>query len=324
MNERTTKWAILGPGKIAKKFATGLKYVEGAELYAVASRSKERADAFAEEFNATNAYYSYTDMLKDEKVDVVYIATPHVFHFDNTILCLEHGKAVLCEKPFAMDTAQVKEMIGLAREKKIFLMEALWTQFLPHFQFVMDLLKTEKYGKLKKIKADFGFHSPFNEDHRLYNKALGGGSLLDIGIYPVFTALNAIGIPDEISAKAKLTTTEVDEECEIFFTFKNGVEAELHSTVGRETPTTATFFCENAEITMNSRFHEPTSVSISTKDGIETKDFNVTSNGYNFEAAHVQEMLKQGRTESDQMTFEKSLQLIGLLDEVRKKINLVY
>ncbi|MDT0650019.1 Gfo/Idh/MocA family protein [Autumnicola edwardsiae] len=324
MEHRTTKWAILGPGKIAKKFATGLKDVEGAELYAVASRSKERADAFAEEFSATKAYYSYKDMLEDDKVDVVYIATPHVFHFDNTLLCLEHKKAVLCEKPFAMDSEQVKEMIALAREKKVFLMEALWTQFLPHFQYVMDLLKTEKYGKLKKIEADFGFHSPFNKEHRLYNKSLGGGSLLDIGIYPIFTALSALGVPEEIAAKAKLTTTQVDEDCEMMFTYKNGIKAELHSTVGRKTPTVATFLCENAEITMNSRFHEPTSVSISTKEGTETKNFDVTSNGYNFEAAHVQKMLKQGRTESDQMTFEKSLQLIGLLDEVRNKINLVY
>ncbi|MDT0687792.1 Gfo/Idh/MocA family protein [Autumnicola psychrophila] len=324
MEEKTVKWAILGPGKIAKKFATGLKDVKGAELYAVASRSKERADAFAEEFNATKAYSSYEEMLKDEQVDVVYIATPHVFHFDNTLLCLEHKKAVLCEKPFAMDTEQVKEMIAMAREKKVFLMEALWTQFLPHFQYVMDLVKKERYGKLKKIEANFGFHSPFNKEHRLYNKSLGGGSLLDIGIYPIFTALSALGIPERISAKAKMTTTGVDEECEMIFSYKDGVEAELHSTVGRETGTTATFFCEKAEIKINSRFHEPTSVTISTEEGEETKDFNVTANGYNFEAAHVQEMLKQGRIESDQMTFEKSLQLIGLLDEVRKKISLVY
>ncbi|MDT0647736.1 Gfo/Idh/MocA family oxidoreductase [Zunongwangia sp. F260] len=324
MEEKTVKWAILGPGKIAKKFVTGLKDVEGAELYAVASRSKERADAFAEEFNATKAYSSYEEMLKDEQVDVVYIATPHVFHFGNTLLCLEHKKAVLCEKPFAMDTEQVKKMIAMAREKKVFLMEALWTQFLPHFQYVMDLLKKEKYGKLKKIEADFGFHSPFNEEHRLYNKSLGGGSLLDIGIYPIFTALSALGIPERISAKAKMTTTEVDEECEMLFNYKNGAEAELHSTVGRETGTTATFYCEKAEIKMNSRFHEPTSVTISTEDGNETKDFNVTANGYNFEAAHVQEMLKHGRIESDQMTFEKSLQLIELLDKVRTKISLVY
>ncbi|MDT0678238.1 Gfo/Idh/MocA family protein [Autumnicola musiva] len=324
MKNKSVNWAIIGPGKIARKFATGLKEVPGANLYAVASRSMERAENFAKEYEADKAFGSYEELVKDENVEVVYIATPHVFHYENTLLCLNHGKAVLCEKPFAMDTQQVKEMIALAREKKVFLMEALWTQFLPHFQFVMNLISTEKFGKLKSMKADFGFHSPFNASHRLYNKSLGGGSLLDIGIYPVFTALSSLGIPEKISAKAKLAKTEVDEECEMIFTYKDGVEAELHSTVGRETPTTATFLFEKATVTINSRFHEPATVTISTEEGEKTKEFGVTANGYNFEAAHVQEMLQKGQIESDQMTFEKSLQLIGLLDEVRRKIDLVY
>ncbi|MDT0644483.1 Gfo/Idh/MocA family oxidoreductase [Zunongwangia sp. F363] len=324
MKKQTVNWAIIGPGRIAKKFASGLKEVPGANLYAAASRSLDRAEAFAAEFEADKAYGSYEELVKDENVEVVYIATPHVFHYENTLLCLKNGKAVLCEKPFAMDTEQVKEMIAVAREKKVFLMEAMWTQFLPHFKFVMQLIQKGKYGKLKNLKADFGFHSPFNENHRLYNKSLGGGSLLDIGIYPVFTALSALGIPEEISAKAKLAVTEVDEECEMIFTYKDGIEAELHSTVGRKTPTTATFLFEKAVVTMNSRFHEPTTVTISTEKGEKTKEFGVTANGYNFEAAHVQEMLRKGKTESDQMTFEKSLQLIGLLDEVRRKIDLVY
>ncbi|WP_373058715.1 Gfo/Idh/MocA family protein [Zunongwangia sp. H14] len=324
MKKQTVNWAIIGPGRIAKKFATGLKEVPGANLYAVASRSMERAENFAREYEADKAYGSYEELVKDENVEVVYIATPHVFHYDNTLLCLNHKKAVLCEKPFAMDTEQVREMIALAREKNVFLMEAMWTQFLPHFQFVMKLIETGKYGKLKHLKADFGFHSPFNESHRLYNKSLGGGSLLDIGIYPVFTALSALGVPEEISAKAKLAPTGVDEECEMILTYNNGVEAELHSTVGRVTPTTATFLFEKAVVTMNSRFHEPTNITISTEEGEKTKDFGVSTNGYNFEAAHVQEMLWKGRTESDQMTFDKSLQLIGLLDEVRRKIDLVY
>lgn len=321
---KTIKWGIIGPGKIAGKFATGLKDVDGAELYAVASRSKAKALNFAKTHSVTRAFGSYLEMLKDEELDVVYIATPHVFHFEQTLLCLKNGKAVLCEKPFALNKIQVEEMIATAKKENVFLMEALWTQFLPHFKFLVEIVKNQKYGRIKKLKADFGFHSPFQQDHRLYNKALGGGSLLDIGIYPVFLALSLLGKPQEIKAKANLGRTGVDEDCEVFFLYPEDLHAELNSSILKKTPTTALIEFEGALVTVNSRFHEPSTLHIKTSQSEETLKFEVNSNGYNFEAAHVQEMLKQGRIESDEMTFEKSLQLIGLLDEIRKLIKLEY
>lgn len=324
MKTKIYKWAILGPGKIARKFAKGLTEVPGAELYAVASRSIAKAEEFAKEFNATKFYGSYEDLVKDEEVDIIYIATPHVFHYEHTLLCLKHKKAVLCEKPFAMNKEQVNEMILTAKKKNIFLMEALWTYFLPHYQYVLELVKSKKFGKITNLEANFGFEAPYLPEKRLFNKDLGGGSLMDIGIYPVFAALTLLGKPDTISAKAEFSETGVDESCSIVFNYQNGVRAHLLSTINKTTPTTATITFEKATLTINRRFHEPTSVTILHNDQEETISFEVNTNGYNFEAEHVQQMLDQGRTESTVMSFEKSLELIGLLDGIRKEIGLVY
>lgn len=321
---RNIKWGILGLGKIAGKFATALKDVEGAELYAVASRSRAKAETFAKEHKAAKLFSSYEAMLEDKDLDVVYIATPHVFHHQQTLLCLDHKKAVLCEKPFAMNKKQVEEMIAKAKKEKVFLMEAMWTQFLPHFKFVMELIESEKYGRIKNLKADFGFPAPVDLDKRLYNKNLGGGSLLDIGIYPIFMAMSALGIPDKIQAKASFHKTGIDEDCNMIFKYKDGVEAELRSSIVKQTPTTAVIQFEKATITVNTRFHEPSSVTIQTAENEATKEFGVNSNGYNFEAEHVQIMLLEDRIESTEMGFKKSLQLIDLLDKVREEIGLEY
>lgn len=322
--EHTIKWGIIGPGKIAGKFATDLASVPGAELYAVASRKLERAVEFSEQYKARISYGSYEELVNDKEVDVIYIATPHVYHYEHTLLCLRNKKAVLCEKPFAMNLGQVKEMIAVARENEVFLMEALWTYFLPHYQYLLNLVATKKFGELKELRADFGFEAPFLPEKRLYNKSLGGGSLLDIGIYPVFAALTLLGLPDEIEADAELCDTGVDASCAIKFSYKNGATAILDSTIKKATPTTATLTFDNATVTLITRFHEPTSIQINAGAMEEEITFDVQTAGYNFEAAHVQQMLAEGKTQSNLMTFEKSCQLIGLLDDIRKKIELDY
>lgn len=321
---QNTKWGIIGPGRIAKKFITSLREVENATLHAVASRNLQRAEEFAKENDATKAYGSYEEMLRDEGIDVVYVATPHVFHHEHTLLCLQHKKAVLCEKPFAINRQQVEEMISAAKENNVFLMEAMWTPFLPHIKYLIDILNSGKYGKVKHLSADFGFFSPFDENSRLFKKSLGGGSLLDIGIYPVFLALHSLGMPEKIEAKAELGTTGVDEVCDVVFSYQNGAKAELHSNITKDTPTTAHFELEKATIKIKSKWHNPSTVEITTAEGTESKTFEVASFGYEYEARHVQEMLKKGKTESDVMTFQKSLELISVLDEIRRKIKLEY
>lgn len=321
---KKVNWGIIGLGKIANKFAEDLAATKTAQLYAVASRSSENALSFAEKHGAKAGYGSYEQIMQDDKVDVIYIATPHVFHHELTMQCIKNGKAVLCEKPFAMNIKEAREMIELSKKEGVFLMEALWTRFLPHFQLVMDKVQSGEMGKIKSVKADFGFKAEFDKSKRLFNKDLGGGSLLDIGIYPVFLAYSLLGKPDKIEAKAEFTETNVDASCDIRFNYQDGVQAELHSTLLEKTPTTAEIELEKGKIILNSRFHEPTSVRITSEGNEETFDFGVKTRGYNFEAEHVTEMLQQGKTESDIWPLDKTLELMELLDTIREKIGLEY
>lgn len=322
---KTINWGIIGLGNIAHKFATDLLTIKGTKLYAVASRHQEKADAFATKYKAVTAYDTYEALAKDPNVDAVYIATPHALHKENTLLCLEHGKPVLCEKPFAIDANEVEEMIAKAKEKNTLLMEALWTYFLPHYQYVLKLLKNETYGQVLKIEADFGFSRPYDDSHRLFNKSLGGGSLLDIGIYPIFTVLSTLGIPKNIEAKATYFDNGADASCDMVFDYDNNVKAVLKSSLIKDTPTEAVFYCEKGTIKINSMFHAPTTVTLTPNEGSqEILDFNYNTIGYNYEAIHFTELIRQGKTESDVMTFKFSKQLIKTLDSVRQLINLNY
>ena len=180
------RWGILGAGRIAEKFCTALCFVEGSEVYAVASRDIDKAKAYATEYKATRVYNNYEDMMNDDKVDIIYIATPHIFHHEQTMLCLQHKKAVLCEKPMSLSHQQTSEMIAAAVQNNVFLMEGLWTACMPFMEKIKALIDADIIGKPQYVSADFGFAAPKDIDGRLYNKALGGGSVLDIGVYPIF------------------------------------------------------------------------------------------------------------------------------------------
>ncbi|PQV50307.1 putative dehydrogenase [Jejuia pallidilutea] len=322
---KTINWGIIGLGNIAHKFATDLLTVEGATLYAVASRNQEKADAFGKKYNAIKSYSSYEALAKDANLDAVYIATPHAFHKEHTLLCLENGIAVLCEKPFAMKANEVAEMITKAKAKNTLLMEALWTYFLPHYQYVLKALKDNMFGKILKLEADFGFYRTFDDSHRLFKKSVGGGSLLDIGIYPIFVALSTLGVPKTMNASATYFNNGADASCDMVFEYENDVKAYLKSSLIEDTPTEAIFYCEKGIVKINRQFHAPTTVSLIPNEGKEEIiDFNYNTIGYNYEAKHINNLLNSGKTESDIMTFTFSKQLIKTLDEVRALINLHY
>ena len=322
---KTINWGIIGLGNIAHKFATDLLTIEDAKIYAVASRNQEKANEFASKYNATKAYSSYEALAKDPHIDAVYIATPHTLHKENTILCLDHGIAVLCEKPFAMDSDEVNEMITKAKDKNVLLMEALWTYFLPHYRYVLKALEDRIYGDVIKLEADFGFYRAFDNSSRLFNKSLGGGSLLDIGIYPIFASLSALGIPKHIKANATYFENGADSSCDMVFEYEKNVKAILKSTLIEDTPTEAIFYCKKGIIKINHQFHNPSTISLIPNEGeAETIDFNNITIGYNYEAIHFNELLRQGKTESNVMSFEFSQSLIKTLDDVRNLINLHY
>ena len=322
---KTINWGIIGLGNIAHKFATDLLTIEDAKIYAVASRNQEKANEFASKYNATKAYSSYEALAKDPHIDAVYIATPHTLHKENTILCLDHGIAVLCEKPFAMDSDELNEMIAKAKDKNVLLMEALWTYFLPHYRYVLKALEDRIYGDVIKLEADFGFYRAFDNSSRLFNKSLGGGSLLDIGIYPIFASLSALGIPKHIKANATYFENGADSSCDMVFEYEKNVKAILKSTLIEDTPTEAIFYCKKGIIKINHQFHNPSTISLIPNEGeAATIDFNNKTIGYNYEAIHFNELLRQGKTESNVMSFEFSQSLIKTLDDVRNLINLHY
>jgi predicted dehydrogenase len=321
---KNTHWGILGLGKIAQKFASDLQDVEGAQLYAVASRSQKKAEDFAENFNVQKAYSSYEALALDSKVDIIYIATPHVFHFENSMMCLEHGKSVLCEKPIAMNATQFKAMMTTAKMNSKFLMEGLWTNFMPHLQKTLHLTQHQTYGKCLKVEADFSFEAEFDIEKRLFNKNLGGGALLDIGIYPVYLALKLLGLPQEINASCEYSSTGVDMSNQIKFTYTSGATAELSSSFAKNTPSIAKVYFEKATVEFGSRFHQTDQLKITTDSGVDHIDFHYPTHGYQFEIKHVQDCLQKGLTQSPEWPLQSSLQLLETLDKIRKEMGLEY
>jgi predicted dehydrogenase len=322
------RWGILGAGKIARKFASDLKLVEDAELIAIGSRSKESAENFAKDFPAKYLHDSYEALVNNADVDVIYIATPHNLHYENTLLCLQHNKAVLCEKPFAINSREAKEMVALAREKKVFLMEALWSKFLPHYNKVQEMVKSGMLGEIKSFHSNFGFRPVEPIAPRIFDPVLGGGTILDIGIYNVFWAMSVLGNPDGISATITPAYTGVDEQCSILFTYKNGAMAQLFSTFTSNLATDADICGDKGRIRLTTRFYEPATtieyypLNVDSKQIIEVDKED--GFGYQYETRHVNECLRKGLTESPVMTLDDTLLLMEILDDIRKKGGVKY
>jgi len=322
---KTINWGIIGLGRIAHKFAQDLAILPNAKLHAVASRSQERAQAFADTYKAPHAFGSYEAIVNCPDLDVVYIATPHVSHFENTLLCLRHKIPVLCEKPFAMNLTQVQKMVMTAHEEETFLMEALWTRFLPTTQKALEWIYNDKIGAVHAVKADFGFKPDFDPQSRLFNINLGGGSLLDIGIYPVFLALLVLGKPDQIKAFANIGKTGVDEEMGALFYYENGKMAHLHSTIRATTKTEAFIYGERGTIHIHTRWHEPSSMTLLLNgDRPQHLTFDEAGNGYQYEAEEVMQCLTQQKQESELLPLQFSVDLMTLLDDIRQEAGISY
>jgi predicted dehydrogenase len=325
-----TNWGIIGLGKIARQFADDLQHLPGAKLHAVASTSMDRAEAFAAEFGAAHAFGRYADIVNCPGLDVVYVATPHPLHCENTLLCLENGLPVLCEKPFAMNFTEARRMVSAARRNRVFLMEALWSRFIPGFEKVVQMVEAGEIGRLHTIKADLGFKMPMDLNSRVYNKALGAGALLDLGIYPAMLALSFFGkpAPEDVCASATFTNTDVDESCAFNFQYPEGCLALSHATIAANTSLGAHLYGTEGTIFMHPRWHHPQKITISKYDGrqetFQDLDIPYLGRGYHYEAAHVMQCLENELLESDVVPLDFSLDLMETLDVVREKIGLEY
>ena len=318
-------WGIIGCGKIAHKFAQDIQVLKNAKLHAVASRSLDKALAFGKVYEVEHCYGSYEEMLTCPKLDVVYIATPHVAHCANTLMCLNGKIPVLCEKPFAMNATEVRRMIAASNNNNTFLMEALWTRFLPTIQKTLSIIEQGAIGDIQSLKADFGFKADVNASGRLFDQKLGGGALLDVGIYPVFLALLLLGKPVDIKAIASIGKTNVDENCAMLFKYPANKMAILDCSIVTKTATEALIYGTKGTIRINGRWHEPTSLTVLI-DGKDPQDyfFDFDTNGYSYEIEEVQRCLGAKQLSSDLLSHHFSLDLIELLDEIRRIAGIHY
>jgi predicted dehydrogenase len=318
-------WGIIGAGNIAGQFARDLKLLPQARLKAVSSRSADRASAFAKKYKIPEWHDTWDAIAADPEVDIVYVATHQPFHFENTRSCLEAGKAVLCEKPFTMNRRELETLVRIARENEVFLMEAIWTRFLPSTWRVLEIMESGELGKLTEVYADFGFRFEFDPEHRLFDPAKGGGALLDIGIYPVFLSQLMAGPPEKLQATARFAPSGVDNSCNMIFEHGNGIVSSLNCTLLSDAPTEANLMFEQGWIRMESWWLTPGPITIHRKDRKPQRvKFRKAGNGYQYEAAEVMQCLDNGLTESHSLPLDFSLDLMGTLDRVRLACGISY
>lgn len=321
--DKKYNWAILGCGKIARKFVADLSLLGNANLYAAASRSLDNAKEFAEQLGFEKAYGSYQEMVEDPAVDIVYIATPHAKHLEHSLLCLNNKKAVLCEKAFAMNTKEVDQMIEASKSNNTFLMEAFWTIFSAKFIKVLELAKDKDLGQLRFVKSDFMFKADFDPDKRLYNIDLGAGSLLDIGIYPIFRSLMLLGKPTSIKTMANIRPTGVEDTISMLFGYENGAMAVLTSSFESSCKNETELCFEHGFIKF---IREPEFPILLEKNGVQ-EEIHIEQPkgmGYELEAIHVMECLDKGLAQSPVLPLSASRDLMEILDWVRKDAGIVF
>lgn len=319
------KWGILAPGKMSAKFTKGLKLLDNVELWAVGSRDRSRAEQFASEHGFKKFYGSYEELAGDKEVDVIYIASPHSHHLEHTLLCLRNKKAVICEKAFGLNTSEVQAMINEAAMQKVFLMEALWPPFQPLYIKTREILKSGAPGKILHLDARFSFQAPFDPNDRKFNLSLGGGSLLDIGIYPVIDALYFMGVPSEIQAKAAFSETGSEHTISIILSYEDGRLATLYSSFRTVGGIGCNLYCENGNLAF-SRARDMSQCLSVAFNGKENQDYSLLPDGmgYQYEAVEVMKCLDEGRIQSNIVPHSFSLDLIRTLDRIRESAGIVY
>jgi len=318
------KWGIIGTGFIAGKFAEDYRFVDEGEIMGVASRSPERAGAFAGKYKIPRSYGHYDQLFQDPDIDVVYIATPHSEHYANTLSALHQGKAVLCEKPAAVHAVQLKEMVEVANQKNLLFMEAMWTRFLPAIQQARQWIDQNLIGQVRMIQADFGDPSPTRPHHRLYNPHLAGGALLDIGIYPLVFANTMIQSHcHEIHPQALFGETGVDETTGMLLHYENGTMAQLTCSIKHPTSHKGLIYGSKGYIEIPDFWRARKAI---LKNDRETREYtdDRKSIGFNYEIKEMNHLLLENKTESDIMPPWLSVKNMEMLDEIRQRIGLVY
>jgi len=324
MTDKPTRWGILGTGGIASTFATDLPLADGAELAAVGSRTLEAATAFADRHGFARAHGSWAELAADPEVDVIYVATPHAFHQDAAMVCLAAGKAVLCEKPMTLDRASSELLVRTARTHGVFLMEAMWMRCNPAIRAITELVDSGGIGTVTAVHADFGLQGPFEPTHRLRNPALGGGALLDLGVYPLNFAHLILGAPASVQSWAKLTPEGVDETTGVLLGYESGAVAALTCSINGESRNAASITGTTGRIDLPPGFFAPRGFTVTRGAAVEEVEIPFAGRGYQFEAAEVQRCLHTGLPESPLMPHATTLEIMSQMDAIRAQIGVTY
>jgi predicted dehydrogenase len=319
------RWGILSTGRIAAAFADSLRGAPGAQIVAVGSRGADSAAEFAARYEIPRAHASYEALAADPDVQAVYIGTPHPLHAENALLCLQAGKHVLLEKPFTLNSIEAERIVAEARARRLFLMEAMWTRFLPAPSHARQLVRDGAIGEPWFVSADLGFRAAYDPQGRLFNPALGGGALLDIGCYVVSLASWFFGAPDQTACAAKMALTGVDESAVIQLGYPGGQLAALAVSIGVRTPADAVISGTEGMLRIHSRFHHPTKLTLTPAEGDErVLTMPYERGGLQYQALEVARCVAEGQTESATMPLDESVQIMRTLDALRAEIGLRY
>ncbi len=325
MESKKIKWGILGTGRIAHVFATALRDTTNSELYAVGSRSVEKAKEFAMDYGIPKSYGSYEELVDDPQVDAIYVATPHHLHLENTLLALNHQKHVLCEKPLGVNEREVRLVIEKATANKLFLMEALWSRFLPNIMKTKELIESRAIGDIKLLTAYFAFKSNLGPAGRHFNKELCGGTVLDIGIYNIFLSQLLMGKPTSITAMAGLSDQGIDTTCSYTFKYDDETLAVMYSSFLVDSPIVAEIYGTTGKIMLEHRWFAPGKVKLIHTGGSEVIfEFEEKGNGYQYEAEEAARCILEGKTQSEMWSLNDSLELVKTMDTIRKECGIIY
>jgi predicted dehydrogenase len=354
---RAVRWGVLGAGRVARDFAEGLRALPDADLVAVASRTPATAEAFASELRPRRVHRTYEDVVRDDEVEVVYVATPHHLHVEHCLLSLDHGKPVLCEKPFAVDAAGARRVIARARQQRLFCMEAMWMRFMPVVQEARDIIQGGAIGDVLMLTADFGVPAPVDPHSRFFDPAMGGGALLDRGVYTVSLASMLLGSPATVASQATIGRTGVDEQVAVVLGYPNGQLALLSASLRTYSANEAVAMGTRGAVRLHPPFYRPYRLSVTTfteprlgtgtaggwKQQLKqrarrsrlvlglyervkplvrrgrTVTRRIEGNGYNYEAAEVMRCLRAGELESAVMPLDETLRIMETLDEARSQ-----
>jgi predicted dehydrogenase len=323
--DRPVRWGILGTGGIAASFAQDLASMTGVELLAVGSRAQDTADAFGDRHGVPRRYPTYAELVADPDVDAVYVSSPHPMHHDDSLLAIGAGKAVLCEKPFTINATEAREVVAAAAAKGTFLMEAMWTRWLPHMVRIRELLASGALGDVRAVYADHGQKFPDDPTSRGFAPELGGGALLDLGVYPISFASMVLGTPSVVKAVSDPTVTGVDMQTSVLLQHPGGAQAVLTSTMEAVSPVSAVIVGTKARIEIDTVWYRPTTFRLITADGETTEyDEPAEQRGMQYEAAEVGRCLRAGLLESPVLPLTETVAIMETMDEVRAQIGLRY